>query len=688
MIFGRRLLAVLLGVVFVFVACVSSFVFRVDDTFLEPDYYIQELRKGDVYNFLYDEAMPAGLADIDSEAQDLPLDVSLLTNDLVPAARSAIPPQWIQDRVEDSINSALPYLTGDEDTFRIQVPLKDRVIAAGDAFNNAVREGTVLDILHDDVFTPKVDESLGDLNDLPFGVSITNTDVRNAVDDIAQREWLEEQVTGAVDQIVPYVAGDTERFTLRIDFPSRAAPTRDVLRDILGRADIRTFLFSDMIDPEIQRSVGPAVELPYGIKITDDEVTQAVHEALPQTWVDQRTDDTIDQTVDYLTDDGQRLDVSIPLDQRKEVALDTLAALAQRKLEAEYALLPQCTLEQEARLDPAGIVNTGIPCRPTGPGISGLDQLQSLAGVNIRDQARLVLDQSIPDRWRFTERDLMDQLDPDQWDLLQQVREWFTRGYIYTSEDLRMDLARADFPGTDDAWRRLGITGRLEQVEESQNVADLEKVRGWVRDGFTYNEVDLENRLREEDDQAFESFENLRSFVGGVRDLRWVAWLLFALLLIGVGLLGGRSVAGKLGWAAAFIALAGLVLLLFAGPFYNAAPKDSLRDEISQSIADSEGVEALLLDKVLEVSISGSDQFFSGIQSRGVSFLVIGGVIMALAIFWPMFRRRRPSRQSAAGLPRDPPPPGPTAPQSFPPRSRHLVRRSVINTGTTSGGAR
>ena len=468
---------------------------------------------------------------------------------------------------------------------------------------------------------------------------------------------------------MPYFAGDSDRFTLRIDLPSRAAPSRVVLRDILGRTDIRAFLFSDMIDPEIRRSVGPSVQVPYGINITDDEVTQAVHEALPQAWVDQRTDDTIDQTVNYLTDDSRTLDVSIPLDQRKEVALDSLAALAQRKLEAEYALLPRCTIEQEARLDPAGIVNSGIPCRPTGPGTSGLDQLQSLAGVNIRDQARLVLDQSIPDRWRFTERDLMDQLDPDQWDSLQQVREWFSRGYIYTSEDLRMALARADFPGTDDAWQRLGITGRLEQVEESQNVADLEKVRGWVRDGFTYNEVDLKNRLRGENDQAFDSFEKLRSFVGNTRDLRWAAWLVFALLLVGVGLLGGRSVGGKLGWAAAFIALAGLVLFLFAGPFYNSAPKDSLRDEFSQRIADSEGVEALLLDKVLDVSISGSDQFFSGIESRGISFLVIGAVILALVIFLPMFRRRRPSQQSAAGSPRDPPPSDPPAPQAFLPEA-------------------
>ena len=46
------------------------------------------------------------------------------------AARDVLPPEWIGDQVERMIDDAAPYMTGEQDSFRLEVPLQERVDTA------------------------------------------------------------------------------------------------------------------------------------------------------------------------------------------------------------------------------------------------------------------------------------------------------------------------------------------------------------------------------------------------------------------------------------------------------------------------------------------------------------------------------------------------------------------------------
>ena len=70
MIWIRRFFALLLGVLFVPLLLVTLLVLRVNDTFLSADFYVAQLRKADLFNFLYDDMLPASVEEIE------PVDVS------------------------------------------------------------------------------------------------------------------------------------------------------------------------------------------------------------------------------------------------------------------------------------------------------------------------------------------------------------------------------------------------------------------------------------------------------------------------------------------------------------------------------------------------------------------------------------------------------------------------------------
>ncbi|MCH8284503.1 MAG: hypothetical protein IIC20_07995, partial [Chloroflexi bacterium] len=55
MIILRRMLAVLLGCVFIVVTIATLVIWRLDDTVANADFYIEHLAEGEFYNFIYDD---------------------------------------------------------------------------------------------------------------------------------------------------------------------------------------------------------------------------------------------------------------------------------------------------------------------------------------------------------------------------------------------------------------------------------------------------------------------------------------------------------------------------------------------------------------------------------------------------------------------------------------------------------
>jgi hypothetical protein len=240
------------------------------------------------------------------------------------------------------------------------------VVDAGDALKVTAQEGTLVDVLIEDVITPRVTEALGDKDALPFGITLTDAEIEEAVREIVDREWLEQQVTATIDSPVPYLTSEQDSLTIRLDLQSRTGPASEVLTNILQKGDLSSFVFSEVADPEIDRQIGAELELPYGISITSEEVKDAVRQALPKEWVDQRVDDMVETTVAYLTTSNATFSVTVPLEERKADAVEVIGALAEEKLRQRYDSLPVCTIAQVSQLDINRVVQQGLTCRFPG----------------------------------------------------------------------------------------------------------------------------------------------------------------------------------------------------------------------------------------------------------------------------------------------------------------------------------
>ena len=366
MIWIRRLFALQLGIIFVALAIVIIVVFRINDVFLDSSSYIAQLRKADVYNFMYDELVPAGIEELGKKSENLPVAPTLIADEAVSAIRETFPPEWVQHQVEAILALALPYVAGDTEQFEVTIPLAERVEAAGQTLKRTTREGELINALYDEVLAPEVENTLANQDQLPFGMSLSSDDVISGIKKVAPPEWLQTQVDHTIDQVVPYLVGDRDSFAINISLADRTEALAGVLREFLKEGVTTRFLFDQAILPAIQDKVEPLVILPFGVTVEDHEVIEVLRLALSESWVEQRIEDITDEAEGYLTGRSDTIAVAIPLADRKAEAVDAISDLVGRKLEELYASLPVCTPEQAAGIDIATLAEKGLECQLPG----------------------------------------------------------------------------------------------------------------------------------------------------------------------------------------------------------------------------------------------------------------------------------------------------------------------------------
>ncbi|MCH8195316.1 MAG: hypothetical protein IIB12_04515, partial [Chloroflexi bacterium] len=78
MIILRRMLAVLLGCVFIVVTIATLVIWRLDDTVANADFYVKHLAEGDLYNFIYDDLAELAVQEAREEVDDPVVDFARL----------------------------------------------------------------------------------------------------------------------------------------------------------------------------------------------------------------------------------------------------------------------------------------------------------------------------------------------------------------------------------------------------------------------------------------------------------------------------------------------------------------------------------------------------------------------------------------------------------------------------------
>ena len=628
MIWFRRTLAILLAVLFIPFLLLTLVVLRVNGTLLEPDFYKDELRKADVFTFLYDDVLPVAVDDALSGDTELPRGLNL-TGEVVSArVQGVVPPEWIQEQVDGAVDRVGPYLTGQTDRFTVTVPLSDRADAALLAFQETIRDTDLDVLLYEEVLPDALAEAFGESVELPLGVTLTGTEAVEALKRVLPPEWISAQVEDAVDDVGPYLTGRSEGFTLTVPLADRAPAALEVVKEQLRTADLQGFLTDELIGPAIEQELGTGVSLPLGITLTQQEVRDALDQVFTEEWVAGQTDQLVDEVGPYITGASPGFEISIPIKDRVDVAIDVLNQLLDRKLQELVDTTPTCTPLQLLQLVASVFGEDRPDCLP--PGFTVAKFLAEF-GIDVTGQLAKVIAGRFADDLTYTDADLLQALsggDTEALDTLDTVRETIRDGITFTEADLRRVLA---------------------EQADVEFVDTLDTVRETIRDGWTFTEADVRDALADGGGSTtLEDFDQARSLLNTARGLWFLLPAALAVVLAVIGVLGGRGMGGKAAWAGAALALAAAVTF-GAVAITTGVAQARLDDLQADQLADGSLVETMLIDKGFLVADVVLGDLLGWVTTVALALVVVGIGAAVAGLAWSAIRRRsQPVEETAA----------------------------------------
>ena len=648
MILIRRLITVPLGLVFFLLMVAAVLLLAVNERFLQTNAYPELLAETEFYAFVMgpllttalDEARELPGSEFSDDFSDNPFVLSGLTTEEISASLNrAFPPEWTQELVDTSFDQIGGYIRGEQDEFTVQIEAGEQVKIIVDEAQALLSKAQAYNLLYDEVVDPLLEEF--DQGGLPLDVSVPVSSLSAAARAIIPPDWIQDNVEGILDEVTPYMVGDTESFRVHIPFDDRVEIAAEELKKLLAEGDVYQVVYDEVIEPAVTDALGVVINLPIGISISKDEVVAAMRAVAPISWVQQQAEQIIDAAVPYLVGREDDFVVSLDLRENKVATAEHISLLVATKLEA-LLNLPTCTQRQLVDLLTISGFSDIPECIPPGMPIA---ELAELVSEGIDDQIQALVIDAIPDTVEFDQSTLLSQVassgdGEDSIERLNDIRELLADGFTYTDADLKADIV--DIVDND-----------------IMSLDGFEDFRSFLSEGWSFTEQDLEARV----DQAtggIETFHTIRENFNWVNTFRWLVFLPMGFILLLIGMLGGRSWRSRLAWAGAFLTVGAAITFAISGPVYDSQGKprlDDLKEEIRQEIQLDDiyflKTSELATEKALEIAEVVADDFRNSMFAGSRNLLIAGVAILAVAIglgFLPggtRKRKRRPVAKSA-----------------------------------------
>ena len=613
MLWARRALSLATGAVFFVVLLLALIIVRTGDSFLDPEFYISQLDKNDIYEFVLADLAAAALDDrraveeamTGDDIEDTPLVTSGITTDrIVSSINRAIPPDWLQGAVEHNLHELGSYVIGRSDEFTLVLRTDERADAVLAELRVLLDDSEAYEFLYERVVFPPIE---GDR-------------VGSALRATLSPRWARLQMQSILDEVSPYLKKETDEFTVHIEVSDRVEIAAAELKELLGEDLAYDLVYDNVIAPEVSQLLGHTIEgLPFGVVLSSDEVVAVLREVTPTSWVSAQAERLIDEATPYVAGqvDGFKLEVSLVDSKRR--AHRVLTRLVERRMQKEVDRLPTCQMTEQGGSE-LGSVPRHLPtCIP--PDI-GSERFLNKLGISPGAEVTLSVLDPIPDTLSYTHTHLRSALEED-WASeniarLDEVRSVLKDGWTYTQEDLRADLTAE---GNESAYEA------------------LQDVRSLLADGWTYTLADFTEYVSENDGAiAMADIDRGRSTLSTIRTYGWLLYLVAFLLLACIGFLGGRGWPGRVQWgAASLIVCAGLIAVLFGlvYPTMTSIPMEDARRSIMEEIDstnDYAETARLAVGKGFDVIESMTDEFTRGVVTSSLLLVVAGVVVLAVAI--------------------------------------------------------
>ena len=544
----RKILAVLLAGLFLILFFVATTVNQVVDTASDPGVITGMLDDADAYDYVYDNIVGNLVHDmvdkgieVNSGLDDTAAPTVLNFDDPDAAAlaitnliETLVPREYVQEKLEESLNGVVPYAKGETDEFTIDLEVQERVRQVTTAVREVVEDLDLSERIIEDLLVPQLDQFSDQVSTQALGIELTDAEIEAAVREIFEPVWLEGQLFAAIDEITPFFAGDADSFNVVLKFDDRAVVIGRILKDKLVKDDtLYNLVFNQVVDPLIEQTVAQSTSVGFGISLTEAEVVSTFEVIAPRDWVQEQGEGVIDALIDYLVGKSDELSYTVDLSDRKVTATEELQELALSKLAGTLEAIPACTTPAEVLGMSQDISSQQLP-RCVAGGQATIDlALNSFSSVMDTQVANLVA-QQVPSEVSYSQADLEAQLG-GQLDTIDDMRERIIEGVSFTDQDL--------------------IDSMSDGSRESR--ADAEEALRILADGVMFTEANIIENL---DPLALRQFNNIREYAGTALSLKWFLWVLVLIPLMVIALIGGNGWAGRLKWAGGVAAVSGLIV--------------------------------------------------------------------------------------------------------------------------------
>ncbi|MCL0100113.1 hypothetical protein M1O55_04530 [Dehalococcoidia bacterium] len=631
MIWLRRLICVPLSILFTALLLATLILIQVSNSLLDPDFYLEEMSKADIYEFAMDELLTTFIDEarenhssnyLDQFEGDLFSATGLTTEQVTLSIRRVVPPKLVQLFVEQSFREIGNYITGEQAEFTVHVKLSEQSETLISEIKSLINKLDVYNLIFEKVVTPKVKDVVD--SDLPLGVTVSNIRVIESIQTIVPSKWAYRQAESAIDGITPYLLGETDNFEVRISLEERSEIAGDELKRLLKESVTYNLLYDEIIVPNLTNALADHLELPYNLTITDEEILYRLRQAASIEWAQIQIERVINDATPYLLGKTDSFSTVISLADSKRKAGPVISDLVDTHFTDATKKLPTCGISEAVQIKVTleqGKLPYCLPRDiPTG-------NLLSEVRVTVSESVTDLILSSVPDRIRVTDTHFLPSLNTNSSNgdinYLNKIREIFKNGWVYTDEDLRKDVSK----------------------EFGQEGLDIfEGTRFFLGDGVSYGTQDLQAfkaLLGQKPPEAFmHTLNGVRDWIKPSKTYKWVIWLPTVFVLILIGMLSGRGWYGRIIYGSIFLAIASGIILVVFGPLYDNVLKQHLENHYIGFLSElMDGVDpslttSLFINKVFEVSISIADRFTDGIFVNARNIFVISLFLLGVGMFW------------------------------------------------------
>ena len=233
MIWFRRFFTIPLILIFIVLLLVTVLVTAVNNTVANPNFYNDQMKQADVYDYIYTDIVPAALGEVETnQSSDLQINISDFTTELTAAAEQVLPPSWLQTQFEAVTTTLIPYVVDDKDGFTYTLVLNDRVEEAGTAIKEQILHSSAFPTLYDDLMPYVAEKVYEKLGSIASEAGVTKQQVEDTLRSSVTQDWLIIQIENVIDAVVPYMTSETNSFSINI--PVQEVLNDSVILEILG----------------------------------------------------------------------------------------------------------------------------------------------------------------------------------------------------------------------------------------------------------------------------------------------------------------------------------------------------------------------------------------------------------------------------------------------------------------------